>query len=99
MCNAKQEFIEHTADLAVKCAEIYFYGEEDKPHLLRIGYSQEEYESFLEAINYDYNDGYGGQVLYGTIWYVGGTWSERGEYDGSEWWEYRKMPKIPKHLK
>lgn len=49
--------------------------------------------SFLEslaAINYD--NGYGGQELFGTIVYKDGTWLERGEYDGSEWWEHRKLP-------
>jgi hypothetical protein len=28
-----------------------------------------------------------------------GTWSERGEYDGSEWWNYQKCPDIPSELK
>jgi hypothetical protein len=27
------------------------------------------------------------------------TWLERGEYDGSEWWEHNKCPKIPEGLK
>lgn len=28
--------------------------------------------------------------------YKGGTWSDRGEYDGSEWCQYEKTPEIPK---
>lgn len=44
----------------------------------------------LASINYD--NGYGGQELFGTIVFKDGTWLERGEYDGSEWWEHRKLP-------
>ena len=43
--------------------------------------------------------GYGGQELFGTIWYEDGTWSDRGEYDGSEWWNYNKCPDIPDDVK
>jgi len=28
-----------------------------------------------------------------------GTWTERREYDGSEWWKYMKTPEIPEKLK
>lgn len=41
----------------------------------------------------DYDSGYGGQrvpadlVVVGTDW-----WLERSEYDGSEWWTYKKSP-------
>lgn len=53
---------------------------------------QEELE-FLEALDsMDYDNGYGSQHLFGTIVFKDGTWLERGEYDGSEWWEYRKLP-------
>jgi hypothetical protein len=50
-------------------------------------------------LDFNYDNGYGGQELYGTIWYVDGTWSERGEYDGSEWWDYREVPEVPSYLK
>jgi hypothetical protein len=26
------------------------------------------------------------------------VWAERGEYDGSEWWEIREYPEIPNDL-
>ena len=44
----------------------------------------------------EYDNGFGGQRFFGTIWYADGTWSTRGEYDGSEWWEYNKCPPLPK---
>ena len=42
-----------------------------------------------------YDAGYGAQYLKGIIALKNGTWYERAEYDGSEWWEYRSLPKKP----
>lgn len=55
-------------------------------------------KKFLRSLNFEYDNGYGGQELYGTIWYDDGSWSERGEYDGSEWWEHKKCPEYPVEL-
>lgn len=49
----------------------------------------------LPQLDFDYDNGYGRQELEGTIWYADGTWSDRGEYDGSEWWAHRKCPSLP----
>lgn len=102
MTNAKQEFIEHTSERPrVLCAEIIYgesWGNREQKHALRKDYSEQDFNDFLDKLNFDYDAGYGGQELFGTIWYEDGTWSERGEYDGSEWWEYRKTPEIPAHL-
>lgn len=46
--------------------------------------------SFLDKIEYD--DGFGGQELFGRILTNKNSWLERGEYDGSEWWDYRTIP-------
>ena len=60
---------------------------------LRSNRTREEELEFLEGLaSIEYDNGYGGQELFGTIVYKDGTWLERGEYDGSEWWEYRKLP-------
>lgn len=48
-----------------------------------------------QAIYWRYCDGFGTQELSGTIMLSDGTWLERGEYDGSEWWEHRKPPTKP----
>jgi hypothetical protein len=70
------------------------------PILLKEDYSADEYTEFLNKLNFEYDDGYGGQELYGTIWLMEeNTWYERGEYDGSEWWEYKECPKVPNELK
>lgn len=92
MANAKVEFLDHVSNKAkVKCARI------NEISLTR-NYTEKQYDEFLKHLDFNYNNGYGGQELYGTIWYEDGTWSERGEYDGSEWWNFKSVPKIPKEL-
>ena len=53
---------------------------------------QDEFD-FLEKLNYiDYDSGYGIQELFGIIVFKDGTWLEREEYDGSEWWKHCELP-------
>ena len=101
MINAKQEFLDHIKERCgggrtVRCAKISIHNARNSVYsILPVGYTPEDWEVFLEEINLDYNDGFGGQNLYGTIWYTDGvTWSQRGEYDGSEWWEFQSCPEI-----
>ena len=56
---------------------------------------------FIANSNFVYDDGYGGNEINMSIKLIGKDfWLERHEYDGSEWWEYKSMPKKPKnHLK
>ena len=96
MRNAKDEFKNHVERRPrIIAVEIL---KDDFEVLLKVGYSKEEYLKFLDTLNFSYDSGYGSQELYGTIWYEDGSWSERGEYDGSEWWEYKKTPVIPNKL-
>ena len=94
----KQEFLNTTAEFKVICAEIKImksYFEENKEDInaiLPVDFTDEEYEKFLQDIDVEYDNGYGIQHLYGTIWCKDGVWIERGEYDGAEWWEYKKTP-------
>jgi hypothetical protein len=98
--NARSEFLEHTTGKEVLCAiiknNVYYYDDLQKRFILRVGFSETELESFLNTINFNYDDGFGAQKLFGNIWYKNGTWSERREYDGSEWWNFQKVPEIPK---
>ena len=57
-------------------------------------------EDFIElAKNTDYDDGYGGQEVASDLLVIGKNWwLERAEYDGSEWWEFKKYPKIKKNI-
>lgn len=101
--NASDEFIEETKGKKVKCARIfkdrYDIGDTREEFILKVGHSDLDLKDFVSSINFEYDDGYGAQELFGTIWYEDGTWSEREEYDGSEWWEYKSCPEIPEVLK
>jgi len=45
------------------------------------------------AKNINYNSGYGGQEIAVDLVIVGNNWwLSRGEYDGSEWWEFNTIP-------
>ena len=100
--NAKEEFLELALKLKPLCATIsrtsWWEVDGDKNCILKCKYTEEEYNSFLESLDFTYDDGYGSQELYGTIWFENGYWAERGEYDGSEWWVLRAYPTIPEEL-
>jgi hypothetical protein len=66
---------------------------------LKKGHSEEDLHTFLESLDFQYDAGFGGQNLFGTIWFTDGTWATRGEYDGSEWWEHHTRPEIPVELR
>jgi hypothetical protein len=54
-------------------------------------------EEFIRLADTEYDDGYGGQEVAEDLYLVGEDfWLDRGEYDGSEWWEFNRMPVIPK---
>ena len=98
--NAKEEFLEVTKGLQVKCCQICFMCEENAGVIkLPVNFSNEDYFNFLEAINKDYDDGFGCQNLFGTIWLKDGMYIDRHEYDGSEEWVIRKVPEIPDYLR
>ena len=90
--NAKDELLEHIKGRIVVFVDIR-YGLEF-PLDARQFFSGELNE-VLPMLDFVYSNGYGTQYIDGTIWYEDGTWSERGEYDGSEWWEHRQRPEIP----
>ena len=99
--NAKSEFLSHTSGLKVLCAKIRHgseWSDNSVQFILTTGFTKDEYDKFLSDLNFEYDSGYGGQELFGLIWYVDGTWSERYEYDGSDCWEYKYCPEIPEEL-
>jgi len=98
--NAKEELLRYVVNdgKKIKCATIahglWGFLKIAKEIVLKVGYSQEDYEKFLESLDFEYNSGYGGQELFGTIWMENNCWYTRGEYDGSEWWEFHSYPSI-----
>ena len=111
MANAKEELLGHLErnKSIIKCATIKRnagYWDDDntytqkEPILLKEGYTPAEYEEFLAKLDFKYDSGYGMQEVDGRVWLMEeGTWLERGEYDGSEWWIYKVCPVVLKTLK
>jgi len=95
MINAKQEFPAMYGE--VRCSIIEYVGNE-KSFLLKEYHTQEEFNNFLNLLDFEYDDGYGSQELFGTIWMNDGTYFNRHEYDGSEMWEINRLPEIPEIL-
>lgn len=88
--NAKQELIEHIENRDVKYVKIIHsvtFGEE----IIIEGTLSE----ILPKLDFEYDAGFGRQEVFGVIWYSDGTWSERQEYDGSEWWRHVVCPPLP----
>lgn len=56
-------------------------------------------EEFWELTDREYDAGYGGVEVAEDLIVVGESWwLERHEYDGSEWWEYKELPKEPEKI-
>ena len=87
---AQKELLEHIEGREVKHIHIVY--EESYENKITIAGSLQD---VIEKLNFDYYEGFGGQKIFGNIWYEDGTWSDRGEYDGSEWWQYQTCPEIP----
>ena len=53
-------------------------------------------DKFLILADREYDNGYGGNEVSLNLVVVGKDfWLERHEYDGSEWWEFKQLPKKP----
>lgn len=99
--NCKQEFLMQIKRKKVICAEIVYISDYNDPgtlYILQTNYTRADYKRFVNTLDFEYDNGLGRQELFGTIWYANGTWAERGEYDGSEWWVHKKCPNIPERL-
>ena len=83
MINAKEELLGHIQEVG-KTVEFVSIVWESKCHIaLR---AKGTLPTVLPFLNFEYDDGYGAQELFGYVWFTDGSWSERDEYDGSERW-------------
>lgn len=101
--NAKKEFLNFVKNEKILCVSISYTHSWNKTlnskHILPVNYTKKQYDIFINSLDFEYDNGFGGQELFGTIWFKNNTWADRGEYDGSEWWVHHICPKIPKALK
>lgn len=100
--NAKQELLDiiNRTGETIKCASIDIHIDYSisRSINLPLDYSPNQYEEFLSALDVEYDNGYGGQELYGRVWLTGNMWLDRWEYDGSEGWKISFEPIIPDEL-
>ena len=84
MKNLLEETLEELKNNSLTEDDVIWAGSVDH----RISWSR-----FKVLANKDYDSGYGGQEVCKDLLVVGKEWwLERHEYDGSEWWEYKKYP-------
>lgn len=67
---------------------------DENVNILKTHYDEKEFLDFFNSLDFQYNHGYGSQNLFGVVWFADGSWLERDEYDGSEWWVHRTRPQI-----
>lgn len=93
MINAKEELQEELKGASIIAAKVKLHG---NSFTLKAGHSEKELKEFWEWMDQSYDDGWGFQNLFGTVWLSQEEgWLERAEYDGSEWWAARKRPELP----
>jgi len=96
--NARLEFLEHIENRDLSAAEIDFSDRRAQKQFKLVLYpdhTPEEYQAFLDQLNFNYDSGYGTQYLFGEIFYQDGGWAVREEYDGSEGWRDVIIPRPP----
>ncbi len=105
MQNAKDELVSaiNNSKSKIQCGYVCFDDgsfEFKKSNYIKLplNFSKEDYNEFLSKIDIDYDSGFGSQELEGIIWLADNSWLERYEYDGSECWVHKELPKIPQYL-
>jgi hypothetical protein len=111
MIDAKSELLQHIMHIRtvyntyIKCAEVTLVTEDDflETHYLPLNFTEKELNDFYEIFNFAYMNVVEFEtdlVITGVIWWVDGSWSERGmDSDFEESWFHCRVPTIPKILK
>jgi hypothetical protein len=103
--NAKIEFLKEIENRKLVCARIGTEGEynDEKDEyvynwkVLKNNYNEKEFADFCTSLSFEYDEGFGGQELFGIILFED-SYSDRHEYDGAENWVNHKMPTIEEVL-
>ena len=79
--------------------DVLKYNHKKPKDILWIGIPETGYinwEKFIKLADIEYNNGYGSPEINTCLIIVGKNWwLERHQYDGSEWWEFKTLPKKP----
>jgi hypothetical protein len=89
-CNLLEETISKIEHNGCSVKDVQWVGNE---------YRCISWEEFVKIANIVYDEGFGGTRIAYDLMVVGKDWwLERHEYDGNEWWEYKKMPIKPNNI-
>jgi len=99
MINAKEELLlilkqvkyMHNEDII--CGYVHTPGRDSSKLIER--YTDDELDLFLSSIDFEYNNEYEAQSLYGCIWLTNGAWLQREKYNIGEEWKFYKCPTLP----
>lgn len=102
MRNLKTETINYLSQFNYTKDDVAWVGlgEGGWDYALQDPYPPQEYmsfEAFLKAANAEYDAGYGGENVNSSLVIVmkDGSYLERHDYDGAEWWEIKRTPQKP----
>jgi len=88
LTNLLQETLETLRDNGKTSSDVIWVGSGD-------GTKAITWDLFAEFANVGYDSGCGGHEINGGLVVVGDDWwLERGEYDGSEWWDFKERPRL-----
>ena len=91
MTNLKEETLQALKDCGKTIEDVLWIGD---------GKVRFPINAFLKAADRLYDNGYGGQEVDANLVIVGDNWwLERAEYDGSEWWDFKRPPCEPVCIK
>lgn len=86
MSNLLQQTLDVMEEYEKAPSDVAWVGSKDGKYAM-------EWSDFEKIADVDYDSGYGGQEIASDLVIVGDNWwLERGEYDGSEWWNFHTLP-------
>ena len=87
--NLLKETIDKLAEYNLKPSDVKWVGNSN---------GKTTWEQFKKLADKEYDDGFGGEEVNTELLVVGDDWwLERHEYDGSEWWELKRLPETPEN--
>lgn len=98
--NAKEELLEVLADYNLSSADVIAFNFNTYLNYKSVPITKGTIltNDELDKLDFGYDRGYGSQKLFGEVLFNDGTWLTRGEYDGSEWWDYNVAPTVEEVL-
>lgn len=92
MINAKEELLEALQRSGKSIEDIEFAGIRHSCNINDFSCVTESTDLLLKSLDFLYDEDYGTQHIYGYILFRDGSWLERREYDGAEWWKFMIPP-------